>query len=69
MLEAFEYGAPPHGGIAPGIDRIAMILAGEPNIREVIAFPKTGDARDPLMGAPSDIEQKRLDEAHVQLKK
>jgi aspartyl-tRNA synthetase len=69
MLEAFEYGAPPHGGIAPGIDRIAMILAGEPNIREVIAFPKTGDARDPLMGAPSEIEQKRLDEAHIDIKK
>jgi aspartyl-tRNA synthetase len=69
MLEAFEYGAPPHGGIAPGIDRIAMILAGEPNIREVIAFPKTGDARDPLMGAPSEIEQKRLDEAHINIKK
>jgi aspartyl-tRNA synthetase len=68
MLEAFEYGAPPHGGMAPGIDRIIMLLAGEPNIREVIAFPKTGDARDPLMGAPSDIEKKRLDEAHIAIK-
>jgi len=68
MLEAFEYGAPPHGGMAPGIDRIVMLLAGEPNIREVIAFPKTGDARDPLMGAPSDIEKKRLDEAHISIK-
>lgn len=67
MLEAFEYGAPPHGGIAPGIDRIVMILANEPNIREVIAFPKTGDARDPLMGAPSDIEARRLHDAHIQL--
>ncbi|MFA5935493.1 MAG: aspartate--tRNA ligase [Patescibacteria group bacterium] len=69
MLEAFEYGAPPHGGMAPGIDRIVMILANEPNIREVIAFPKTGDARDLLMGAPSEIEKKRLDEAHISIKK
>jgi aspartyl-tRNA synthetase len=67
MLEAFEFGAPPHGGMAPGIDRIVMILANEPNIREVIAFPKTGDARDPLMGAPSPIEEKRLFEAHIAL--
>ena len=68
MLEAFEYGAPPHGGMAPGVDRLVMILANEPNIREVIAFPKTGDARDLLMGAPSDVEKKRLDEAHIQIK-
>lgn len=65
MLEAFEYGAPPHGGFAPGIDRIAMILANEPNIREVIAFPKTGDARDLLMGAPSEVSAKSLSEAHI----
>lgn len=68
MLEAFEFGAPPHGGMAPGIDRVVMILANEPNIREVIPFPKTGDARDLLMGAPSEIEQKRLDEAHIKIK-
>lgn len=68
MLEAFEFGAPPHGGMAPGIDRIVMILANEPNIREVIPFPKTGDARDPLMGAPSPIEEKRLVEAHIALR-
>lgn len=68
MLEAFEYGAPPHGGIAAGLDRLVMILANEPNIREVIAFPKTGDARDLLMGAPSSIEEKRLIEAHVQVR-
>ncbi len=68
ILEAFEYGAPPHGGFAPGIDRIAMILAGEQNIREVIAFPKTGDARDPMMNAPSTLPQKALDEVHIQLK-
>lgn len=55
MLEAFRHGAPPHGGIAPGIDRFVMIAANEPNIREVIAFPKTGDARDPMMDAPSEL--------------
>lgn len=69
MLEAFEYGCPPHGGMAPGIDRIVMILANEPNIREVIAFPKTGDARDLLMGAPSSVEEKRLKEAHISIEK
>ncbi|MEK7473905.1 MAG: aspartate--tRNA ligase [Patescibacteria group bacterium] len=69
MLEAFEFGAPPHGGMAPGIDRIVMILANEPNIREVIPFPKTGDASDLLMGAPSEIEEERLEEAHIQIRK
>lgn len=65
MLEAFTYGAPPHGGFAPGIDRIVMLMAGEPNIREVIAFPKDGNARDLMMGAPSSLEDKRLKEAHI----
>ena len=60
MLEAFKYGAPPHGGFAPGIDRIVMILMGEPNIREVIAFPKTGEGRDLMMNAPSEANQKQL---------
>jgi aspartyl-tRNA synthetase len=67
MLESFEYGAPPHGGFAPGIDRIVMLLANEPNIREVIAFPKTGDARDPLMGAPSELPEKALKEVHIKI--
>ncbi len=67
MLEAFSFGAPPHGGIAPGIDRIVMILANEPNIREVIPIPKTGDARDVMMGAPSEVPDKRLDEAHISI--
>lgn len=69
MLEAFEFGAPPHGGIAPGIDRLVMILANEPNIREVIPIPKTGDARDLMMGAPSEASQKALDDAHISIKK
>ena len=65
MIDAFKYGAPPHGGMAPGIDRIVMILANEPNIREVIAFPKTGEARDPLTGAPSTVAASALIEAHI----
>ena len=69
MLEAFTYGAPPHGGIAPGIDRLVMLLAGEPNIREVIAFPKTGDARDLMMDAPAELPKKNLDEVHIEIKK
>jgi aspartyl-tRNA synthetase len=68
MLEAFEYGTPPHGGIAPGIDRLVMLLAGEPNIREVIAFPKTQQAADLMAGAPSSVEPKQLDELHIQIK-
>ncbi len=68
MLDAFTYGAPPHGGFAPGIDRIVMLMAGEPNIREVIAFPKTGDARDPMMDAPSMLDYKRLEDVHIQLR-
>lgn len=67
LLEAFEYGTPPHGGIAPGIDRICMILADEPNIREVIAFPKTQAARDLMAGAPSPVETKQLDELYIKL--
>jgi aspartyl-tRNA synthetase len=69
MLEAFTFGAPPHGGMAAGLDRIIMILQNELNIREVIAFPKTGDARDPMMQAPSPLPQKSLDEVHITLKK
>jgi aspartyl-tRNA synthetase len=67
MLEAFEYGTPPHGGIAPGIDRICMILAGEPNIREVIAFPKNQAARDVMADAPSPVDSEQLNELHIKL--
>ena len=67
MLEAFEYGTPPHGGIAPGIDRLVMLLAGEPNIREVIAFPKTQQAADLMAGAPSPVELEQLGELHIRI--
>ncbi|BDH08911.1 MULTISPECIES: aspartate--tRNA ligase [Streptomyces] len=69
MLRAFKFGAPPHGGIAPGVDRIVMLLADEPNIRETIAFPLNGNAQDLLMGAPSEVEEARLKELHLTLRK
>jgi aspartyl-tRNA synthetase len=67
MLNAFKYGAPPHGGSAPGIDRIVMLLAGETNIREVIAFPMNQQAQDLLMGAPGPVGPERLKELHLKL--
>lgn len=69
MLEAFEYGAPPHGGIAAGVDRLCAVLAGEDVIREVMAFPKTGDARDAMMEAPSQISEQQLKDVHIKLAK
>ncbi|MEO8457431.1 MAG: aspartate--tRNA ligase [Chloroflexota bacterium] len=68
MLEAFEYGAPPHAGIGAGIDRLMAVLTREPDIREVIAFPKTKSQGDPMTGAPSPISQEQLDELHIALR-
>ena len=67
MIRAFEYGAPPHGGFAPGIDRMLMLFQNEPNIREVIAFPKNGSAEDVMMGAPGTVDEKQLKELHIKL--
>ena len=69
ILEALGYGAPPHGGIAWGFDRLVALLNNEPNIREVISFPKTGDARDLMMGSPSELDKKQLKELHLNIEK
>jgi len=68
-FEAFNYGVPPHGGIAPGIDRFLAVILGEPSIREVIAFPKTGDNRDLMMDVPSEVTDKQLKELHLKITK
>jgi aspartyl-tRNA synthetase len=69
ILTAFRYGAPPHGGIAPGVDRLIMLLTDEPNIREVMAFPKTQAARDEMMDAPGPVSEEQLKELHIALRR
>jgi len=69
LLRAFHFGAPPHGGIAPGLDRIIMLLTGEPNIRQIIAFPLNQRAQDPLLGAPNEVDEKDLRELHIRVRK
>ncbi len=69
MINAFKFGAPPHGGIAPGIDRIVMLLADEPNLREIVLFPMTGKAEDLMMGAPSDVNEVQLKELGININK
>ena len=69
LIHAYEFGAPPHAGMAPGLDRLVMILAGESVISEVIAFPKTGAARDPMMDSPSEVPEKQLKELHIKIAK
>jgi aspartyl-tRNA synthetase len=67
MLKALQYGAPPHGGIAPGIDRIVMLLAGAANLRDVIVFPMNQQAQDLLMGAPSEVTPAQLRDLHIRV--
>ncbi len=68
LYNAFKFGAPPHAGIAPGVDRMIMLLANEPNIREITPFPKNKSAQDLLMNAPSDVSEKQLNEVHIKIK-
>jgi len=69
QFNAFKFGAPPHGGSAPGIDRIVMLLSGEENLREVVAFPMNQQAEDLMLGSPSSISEKHLKELGLNLKK
>ena len=68
LYNAFHYGAPPHAGMAPGVDRMIMLLTGEENIREVIAFPMNSNAQDLMMGAPCEVTEQQLREAHIRIR-
>ena len=68
LYQAFQFGAPPHAGMAPGIDRMIMLLRNEENIREVIAFPMSGSAQDLMCGAPNDVTEKQLREVHIKIR-
>ena len=68
LYEAFKYGAPPHAGMAPGIDRILMMLLDQESIRETVAFPLAASGADQLMGAPGDVEEMQLREAHIKVR-
>ena len=67
MYNAFCYGAPPHAGIAPGVDRMVMLIAGEESIREIIPFPMNKTAQDVMMGAPSEVDEKQLRDVHIKI--
>lgn len=67
LMDAFEYGTPPHGGIAFGFDRLVMLLSGRTNLRETIAFPKTASATDLLMNAPSEVDATQLEQLHIKV--
>ena len=68
LYHAFQFGAPPHAGMAPGIDRMIMLLRGEENIREVIAFPMNGNAQDLMCGAPGEVTEQQLREVHIKVR-
>ena len=68
LYNAFQFGAPPHAGMAPGVDRMIMLLRGEENIREVIAFPMSGSAQDLMCGAPGDVTEQQLREVHMKVR-
>ena len=68
LYRAFQFGAPPHAGMAPGIDRMIMLLRGEDNIREVIAYPMNGNAQDLMCGAPGEVTEEQLREAHIKVR-